>query len=58
MALVSPIEKHGLSFIETSALDSTNVELAFRNILEGLSSTLSYLNIVHGLTSDHFTSDV
>ena len=28
-------EKHGLSFIETSALDSTNVEMAFRNILEG-----------------------
>jgi len=26
-------EKHGLSFIETSALDSTNVELAFQNIL-------------------------
>ena len=29
------LEKHGLSFIETSALDSTNVEMAFRNILEG-----------------------
>ena len=42
VSLVSPIEKHGLSFIETSALDSTNVELAFRNILEGLLSTLSY----------------
>jgi len=26
-------EKHGLSFIETSALDSTNVELAFSRIL-------------------------
>ena len=26
-------EKHGLSFIETSALDSTNVELAFQTIL-------------------------
>jgi small GTP-binding protein len=26
-------EKHGLSFIETSALDSTNVELAFQKIL-------------------------
>eukprot|EP00123_Amoebidium_parasiticum_P001093 comp12097_c0_seq1/m.6829 comp12097_c0_seq1/g.6829 ORF comp12097_c0_seq1/g.6829 comp12097_c0_seq1/m.6829 type:complete len:216 (-) comp12097_c0_seq1:565-1212(-) len=26
-------ELHGLSFIETSALDSTNVELAFQNIL-------------------------
>jgi GTPase SAR1 family protein len=28
-------EKHGLSFIETSALDSTNVELAFQKILTG-----------------------
>lgn len=26
-------EKNGLSFIETSALDSTNVEVAFHNIL-------------------------
>ena len=29
------IERNELSFIETSALDSTNVEVAFRNILEG-----------------------
>ena len=28
-------EKNGLSFIETSALDSTNVEVAFHNILTG-----------------------
>lgn len=28
-------EKNGLSFIETSALDSTNVDLAFQNILTG-----------------------
>ena len=28
-------EKNGLSFIETSALDSTNVEIAFQNILTG-----------------------
>lgn len=28
-------ERHGLSFIETSALDSTNVETAFQNILTG-----------------------
>lgn len=28
-------QKNGLSFIETSALDSTNVELAFQNILTG-----------------------
>ena len=28
-------EKNSLSFIETSALDSTNVETAFHNILTG-----------------------
>jgi GTPase SAR1 family protein len=28
-------EKNGLSFIETSALDATNVESAFQNILTG-----------------------
>lgn len=28
-------EKNTLSFIETSALDSTNVEEAFKNILTG-----------------------
>lgn len=28
-------EKHNFSFIETSALDCTNVELAFRTILSG-----------------------
>lgn len=30
-----PTEKNNLSFIETSALDSTNVEEAFKNILTG-----------------------
>lgn len=34
-------EKHGLSFIETSALDSTNVELAFQKILTGASHPLN-----------------
>lgn len=29
------VEKNSLSFIETSALDSTNVEEAFQNILTG-----------------------
>lgn len=29
------LERNELSFIETSALDSTNVEVAFRNILDG-----------------------
>lgn len=32
----SSLEKHNLSFIETSALDSTNVEAAFQNILTGM----------------------
>ena len=34
-------EKNNLSFIETSALDSTNVETAFHNILTGYSRLLS-----------------
>ena len=29
-------EKNSLSFIETSALDATNVELTFQNILTGM----------------------
>lgn len=32
---------NNLSFIETSALDASNVELAFQNILTGWSSRLS-----------------
>ena len=32
---VSHSEKNSISFIETSALDSTNVEEAFKNILAG-----------------------
>ena len=34
-AISSLPEKNNLSFIETSALDSTNVEEAFKNILTG-----------------------
>lgn len=33
---LSSVEKNNLSFIETSALDSTNVEEAFKNILTGM----------------------
>jgi hypothetical protein len=32
---IDSLEKNGVSFIETSALDSTNVEQAFHTILTG-----------------------
>lgn len=35
MCILCFAEKHGLSFLETSALDSSNVELAFQTILTG-----------------------
>lgn len=38
MFVCEPPEKNNLSFIETSALDSTNVEEAFKNILTGMLS--------------------
>lgn len=41
-------EKHKLSFIETSALDSTNVELAFTNILQTIYNVMS----LPGLSTD------
>lgn len=41
VAQLRPAEKNGLSFLETSALDSTNVETAFQTILTGL-----YLNML------------
>ena len=42
-------EKNNLSFIETSALDSTNVETAFQNILTGKCHlTWLYRVAVHG----------
>lgn len=37
------LEKHGLFFIETSALDATNVDKAFETILEGKMIILSLL---------------
>lgn len=36
-------ERNGLSFIETSALDSTNVEPAFQNILTGNYTSLTHI---------------
>jgi len=35
--------ENNLSFIETSALDASNVELAFQNILTGKNSHRPYL---------------
>jgi hypothetical protein len=32
---INYLEENGLSFIETSALDASNVELAFQRILDG-----------------------
>lgn len=40
-------EKNNLSFIETSALDSTNVEEAFKNILTGGSRVWVGIRAVH-----------
>jgi hypothetical protein len=43
------IGENNLSFIETSALDASNVELAFQNILTGM---LDYFQLIllHTLT--------
>lgn len=38
MKLITETGENNLSFIETSALDASNVELAFQNILTGKSS--------------------
>ena len=58
----SSSEKNTLSFIETSALDSTNVEEAFKNILTGRKSDGSvWCNVqptvnLHGNVMLHFTA--
>lgn len=55
LCFVSNSEKNTLSFIETSALDSTNVEEAFKNILTGRrrdSPTIQFdTNHFHSVTS-------
>uniref|UniRef100_F6S443 small monomeric GTPase n=1 Tax=Macaca mulatta TaxID=9544 RepID=F6S443_MACMU len=43
-------EKNNLSFIETSALDSTNVEEAFKNILTGSNDSPASASQVAGIT--------
>lgn len=40
MLTTSTVGDNNLSFIETSALDASNVELAFQNILTGPSNLL------------------
>jgi len=45
-------EKNNLSFIETSALDSTNVETAFHNILTEIYRIVSQKQITEGGTDD------
>lgn len=43
------IGENNLSFIETSALDASNVELAFQNILTGVLTAYGQTSI-HSLT--------
>ncbi|CAL8288821.1 unnamed protein product [Merluccius merluccius] len=45
-------EKHGLSFLETSALDSSNVELAFQTILTAIYNMMSQRQISGRSDSD------
>jgi len=49
-------EKHKLSFIETSALDSTNVELAFQNILTEIYHIMSRPNFTDEPTETSTTT--
>lgn len=44
-------ERNNLSFIETSALDSTNVESAFQNILTGIFLNKYCLSISYSINS-------
>lgn len=48
-------ERHSLSFIETSALDCTNVETAFHNILTGKLTNLSSLCSLKSNLTEHST---
>ncbi|GAB1599491.1 ras-related protein Rab-11B-like, partial [Argonauta hians] len=49
-------EKHNLSFIETSALDSTNVEAAFQNILTEIYKIVSQKQIRESPDDDNSIS--
>jgi hypothetical protein len=50
------VGENNLSFIETSALDASNVELAFQNILTGTASSIpttwqdTQIHVKHGQT--------
>ena len=47
----SILERNNLSFIETSALDSTNVETAFQNIFTEIYIILSHESDYHNYDS-------
>uniref|UniRef100_A0A8D2IXD4 Uncharacterized protein n=1 Tax=Varanus komodoensis TaxID=61221 RepID=A0A8D2IXD4_VARKO len=47
--------KNGLSFIETSALDSTNVEAAFQNILTEIYRIVSQRQMAGGQPEAEFS---
>ena len=50
-------EKHGLSFVETSALDSTNVDSAFENIITGIYRRASRRSIKDFHTEEGLSGD-
>lgn len=52
--LLTISEKNSLSFIETSALDSTNVEVAFHNILTGWQWTVIQLLNAYNVHVYHY----
>jgi hypothetical protein len=56
LSITSNIERNNLSFIETSALDSTNVETAFQNILTGILYAALIALTFKCLTVDYSTS--
>lgn len=54
----TPSEKQNLAFIETSALDSSNVELAFQNILTGKLSLRNASTIAPHFVQMTHTADI
>lgn len=52
-----PLERNNLSFIETSALDSTNVEAAFQQILTEIYRIVSQKQIRNDNADDQSSPD-